>query len=55
MRTREPTEQHMTLAQHQQYALHNHCRFAWECGLPWYAWMASPLHSIVLTVNSGYE
>ena len=39
---------------YQRTAIANHCRLAGECVNPRFAY-ALPLHSIVLTVNSGYE
>ena len=38
----------------QQTALRLHCRLASECAHPRFAW-SERTHSIVLTVNSGYE
>ncbi len=40
--------------QRQRYAIENHCRLASECIDPRFGWR-SPLFSVVLTVNSGYE
>lgn len=39
---------------HQRTALDHHCRLAGETVHPRFAYVM-PLHSIVLTVNSGYE
>ncbi len=39
---------------HQQVALAHHCRLAVECVHPQFAYKQGT-HSIVLTVNSGYE
>jgi hypothetical protein len=39
---------------HQQIALAHHCRLAVECVHPQFAYKQGT-HSIVLTVNSGYE
>jgi hypothetical protein len=41
---------------HQKMALENHCRFAFECAHPRFAWLSvRGKCSIVLTVNSGWE
>jgi hypothetical protein len=39
---------------HQQEALHHHCRLAIETMHPRFAYKMGT-HSIVLTINSGYE
>ena len=41
---------------HQTTALMNHCRFAFEIAQSKFAYLLdSPLTSVILTVNSGYE
>lgn len=41
---------------HQQVALQNHCRFAFETAQPKFTYLVDAGEiSIVLTVNSGYE
>lgn len=42
------------MTRHQRVALAHHCRLAGECVHPRFAWLTGA-HSIVLTVNSGYE
>jgi len=40
----------------QARALRYHCRFAFETAHPRFGWVASTgRHSVILTVNSGYE
>lgn len=39
----------------QSLALRRHCRLAIETAHPDFGWAVSDLHSIVLSVNSGYE
>ena len=40
--------------EHQETALQHHCRLAVETANPKFAYKAG-IHSVVLTVNSGYE
>ena len=40
---------------HQQAALANHCRLSVETMHPQFAYRLTSGHTIVLTVNSGYE
>lgn len=39
----------------QSLALRRHCRLGIETAHPDFGWRASSQHSIVLSVNSGYE
>jgi hypothetical protein len=42
--------------EHQQTAVNNHCRFAFETAQPQFCYLVEGERiSIVLTVNSGYE
>ena len=43
-----------SLTKEQKVAMRYHCRLAGECVHPRFA-SFHPLHSLVLTVNSGYE